>query len=271
MSNPIVIACLAAVFSWWFFTGVILLLVRYSDSASYRVRGFYAIASLPLFLIGFLLINFSAQFLSILAVYLSFIGALFVWGWLEYVFLIGIITGPNVSNCPESVSNSERFIRAWGTLAYHEIALLFALGVIFYLGWSAENMFGVWTFVILYVARVCAKLNLFFGVPRVNVEFVPKTLSHLTSYFRISALNWFFPLSITILSIALGCWIERILSVNLISDVIGFTLLATLTAMALLEHWVMVLPIPDAKLWRWMLPQEKQKVKHFRRKDYHGL
>ena len=58
MSNPIVIACLVAVFSWWFFTGVILLLVRYSDSASYRVRGFYAIASLPLFLIGFLSLAF---------------------------------------------------------------------------------------------------------------------------------------------------------------------------------------------------------------------
>ena len=34
---------------------------------------------------------------------------------------------------------------------------------------------------------------------------------------------------------------------------------------------MMVLPIPDAKLWRWMLPQEKQKEEHFRRKDYHGL
>ena len=33
--------------------------------------------------------------------------------------------------------------------------------------------------------------------------------------------------------------------------------------MALLEHWVMVLPIPDAKLWRWMLPQEKQKKTTF--------
>ena len=85
---------------------------------------------------------------------------------------------------------------------------------IFYLCWSAENMFGVWTFVILYFARICAKLNLFFGVPRINVEFVPATLSHLTSHFRISALNWFFPLSVTILTFALGCWIERLLSVN---------------------------------------------------------
>ena len=98
------------------------------------------------------------------AVYLSYLGAMVVWGWIEYVFLIGIITGPNISNCPKNVSNGERFIRAWGTLAYHEIALLSALGIIVYLGWSGENLFGVWTFVILYFARICAKLNLFFAI-----------------------------------------------------------------------------------------------------------
>jgi putative photosynthetic complex assembly protein 2 len=27
-----------------------------------------------------------------------------------------------------------------------------------------------------------------------------------------------------------------------------------LTALALLEHWLMVLPLPDERLWRWMLP-----------------
>ena len=271
MSNPIVIACLVAVFSWWFFTGIILLLVRYSDGSNFRSRRLYALCSIPFLVAGCILIQYSSQLVSVMAVYLSFLGAMLVWGWLEYVFLIGVITGPNTSNCPSNVTNAERFIRAWGTLAYHEIALLIALGSIFYLCWSAENMFGLWTFVILYFARICAKLNLFFGVPRINVEFVPATLSHLTSHFKISALNWFFPLSVTILTFALGCWIERLLSVNSLNDIIGFTLLSSLTAMALLEHWVMVLPIPDAKLWRWMLPQEKQKEDHFRRKDYHGL
>jgi hypothetical protein len=35
---------------------------------------------------------------------------------------------------------------------------------------------------------------------------------------------------------------------------IGFVLLTVLTALALLEHWFMVLPLPDQKLWTWMLP-----------------
>jgi hypothetical protein len=34
--------------------------------------------------------------------------------------------------------------------------------------------------------------------------------------------------------------------------------LSALTALALLEHWFMVLPLPDEKLWRWMLPERPQ-------------
>ena len=88
----------------------------------------------------------------------------------------------------------ERFIRAWGTLAYHEILLVISLLLILKLCWGAENTFGMWTFIVLYAARVFAKLNLFFGVPRINLEFVPQALDHLKSHFKIAALNWFFPL-----------------------------------------------------------------------------
>ena len=35
---------------------------------------------------------------------------------------------------------------------------------------------------------------------------------------------------------------------------VGFALLLALSALATLEHWLMVIPLPDAKLWRWMLP-----------------
>jgi len=38
----------------------------------------------------------------------------------------------------------------------------------------------------------------------------------------------------------------------------GFALLTSLCALALLEHWFMVIPLPDAKLWRWMLPDHAQ-------------
>ena len=31
-------------------------------------------------------------------------------------------------------------------------------------------------------------------------------------------------------------------------------MLATLTALATLEHWFLMLPLPSAELWRWSLP-----------------
>ena len=197
MSNPIVIACLVAVFSWWFFTGIILLLVRYSDGSSFGLEDFMRYFT-P-FLVAGWIDQYSSQFVSVLAVYLSFLGAMLVWGWLEYVFLIGVITGPNNQIVPRMLQMLKVY-QSMGDTSLSRDSTPYSLGSIFYLCWSAENMFGLWTFVILYFARICAKLNLFFGVPRINVEFVPATLSHLTSHFKISALNWFFPLSVTILT-----------------------------------------------------------------------
>lgn len=271
MASPIVIPCLIAIFSWWFFTGVILIAVRLSDRLTATARQKVCLAVSPVFALGLVGVEYSSETMSVMSVYLAFISALVVWGWIEFAFLTGVITGPNTSDCPPDIAPVERFIRAWGTLAYHEIALLASLGLVIYIGWGAANVFGMWTFIILYVARVFAKLNLFLGVPRVNVEFVPKALSHLTSHFRISSLNWFFPVSVTLLTFALACWIERIYALQSLSDIIGFSLLSALTALALVEHWVMVLPIPDARLWRWMLPQNKRIERKFRRKDSHGL
>ncbi|NBR33102.1 MAG: DUF3623 domain-containing protein [Rhodobacteraceae bacterium] len=272
MSNPIVIACLVAIFSWWFFTGMILIAVRLCDRLSIAQRQKVCLASLPIFGIGLFGIDYTANLQTTTAVYLGFFAALAVWGWIEFAFLTGVITGPNVTECPTNITPIERFIRAWGTLAYHEIALLASLSVIIYIGWGAENGFGMWTFIILYGARVFAKLNLFFGVPRINVEFVPKALAHLTSHFRVSSMNWFFPISVTLLTFALACWIERIYAMTLAEQIIGFSLLSSMTAMALVEHWVMVLPVPDAQLWRWMIPQKHEQIEQkYRRKDSHGL
>lgn len=271
MSNPIVIASLSAIFSWWLFTGVILLVVRLGDRFDTSVRTSLCWASFPIALLGVWGMMSTAHLASLGAVYGAFLSALLIWGWIEFAFLTGVITGPNRTECPKDINELERFIRAWGTLAYHEIALLVALLLVIFVTWGATNTFGAWTFIILYGARVFAKLNLYFGVPRVNVEFIPKALTHLISHFKIAALNWFFPLSVTLLTFALGCWVERIFASSSVEEITGFTLLAAMTSMALLEHWVMVLPVPDARLWRWMLPQKETVTTPIRRKDSHGL
>ena len=210
---------------------------------------------LPVFLLGWYGLWASADQGGLFAVYAGFLSAIAVWGWIELAFLCGIITGPNMRPCPKGVAPLERFIRAWGTIAYSEIVLFVSMVVIVVICWSAQNVFGMWTFIVLFFARISAKLNVYLGVPNINIEFLPSPMRHLASHFRVGPVNWFFPLGVLALSLALGCWLERAYAQPLGSaNAVGFSLLAALTALAIIEHWAMVLPIPDEKLWRWMIP-----------------
>jgi len=249
------IASLIAIFVWWFSTGAILFAVR---MAGRRNKGaVITLLSLPLLALG---IWGSIQTFDIntpMGSVYAFLSALTVWGWIELVFLTGEITGPNTSDCPEEVPERERFLRACGTLAYHEALLTAALIAMLIYGWGAENVFGLWTFIVLYCARLSARLNLYAGVPRINVEFPPAKPKHLESHFRIAPINRLYPVSIAALTFATACRLERLYAADTAGRAVGFTLPSTITALALSEHWLMVLPLPDAKSWRWMSPAPK--------------
>ena len=251
-------ASLLALFVWWFSTGAILMAVKHADRQGPGAGRRMTLLGLPMLILGAFGFWESMDDTSPLGACIAFLSALGIWGWIELAFLTGVITGPNTYRLPPNTPEWERFIRAWGTLAYHEMLLVAALITLFLIAWDAPNIFGAWTFAVLFFARISAKLNLFFGVPKINVDFLPSALAHLATYFRIRPLNWLFPISVSALSFATACWLERIHDATTQGQIIGFTLLTAITALALLEHWVMVLPIPDEKLWRWMLPAPKQ-------------
>ena len=247
-------AALVALFVWWFSTGVILLAVRMADRRGPRTHRTLALATLPLFGLGLWGYAATLTMEGVLGVHLAFVSVILIWGWVELAFLTGTITGPMRQPCPRGVPEWERFIRAWGTIAYHEMLLASLLVAMLIIGWGAINPFGMYVFAVLFVARVSAKLNLFFGVPKINVEFLPAPLLHLPSHFRIARCNWLYPISVSALAFATACWAERLIAADTTAAAAGFALLTALTALALLEHWFMVLPLPDEKLWRWMLP-----------------
>ncbi len=216
------------------------------------------VLGLPLLALGIAAVGYSFTMPTIPGVYAGFLGALAIWGWIELAFLTGVITGPERNPCPPGLSGWARFSRAWGAVAYHEIAL--ALGMIGLLvaASGSENQTAVWTYLILFSARISAKLNLFFGVPRINLEFIPARLDHLKSYFRRGPITVVFPVSITLLSFAVACFAQQMIVAKTPALDMQFNLLTALAALALLEHWLMVLPLPDARLWRWMLPAAKR-------------
>ena len=245
------IAAASAVFAWWISTGAILYAVHKSDDKGFEAKRAIVLVTAPAALIGFMIIRGSLAPMTIGNVYLSFFGALLVWGWMELSFLTGYITGP--SRKPLS-PNGSRFLQAFKTVAFHEIMLLAGLLTIIAISAKAENRVGMACFLILFVARIMAKLNLFFGVPRINTEFIPSSLAHLKSYFRQGSISFVFPIAITILTAVLAVCVERLINAQTDVIAVGFGLLTALSALALLEHWLMVVPLPDAKLWRWLMP-----------------
>ncbi len=259
MTNVWLVA-LSALFVWWFATGAILWRVRHADLGGRDDHLWSVLLGLPLLLGGFLGLHDTLTDASVAGVWWAFLSALAVWGWIELAFLSGIITGPNTRPCPPFAPQWERFLRATGTILWHELTLIAALLVLAHLARDAANPFGLYTFALLFFARISAKLNLFFGVPRIHTEFLPRPLSHLASHFRHRAMNWVFPLSITGLSYASACFAERALSAPADGAFVGFVLLTALALLALLEHWFMVLPLPDQKLWRWMLPEASRRT-----------
>ena len=247
-------AAAAALFAWWFFTGAILLVVRRADAGDLVAHGRNVFLTVPLFALGFAGLWVSAQELTVGNAYVAFISVLLIWGWIELAFLSGIITGPERAPCPEHLRGYARFARAWDTISRHEMLLAGALLAVVMITAQAENTVGLWTYIILFTARISAKLNLFFGVPQINTEFVPAPLQHIKSYFRQGPITMAFPVGVTFLSVAAACFAERLIAVQTPADTVGFALLTALAVLATIEHWFMVIPLPDAKLWRWMLP-----------------
>ena len=109
---------------------------------------------------------------------------------------------------------------------------------------------------MLFGARISAKLNVFLGVPNLSDDMLPPQVAYLRSYFARARMNPLFPASVTALTIAVGCWIWRAHAAPAGSGAeIGFALLAALTALALIEHWLMILPVRDTALWAWIAPK----------------
>lgn len=245
-------ACLFALFAWWFSTGAILLAVRRWDRCEADMRGL-VVAGVPFAVFGAIAAAAAAEMATVGGIYLGFVAALSLWGFVELTFLAGVITGPNRQPLAKGARGSARFRAAWAVVAWHEIALVSVLAALVWMADGAQNAMAAWTFGTLWVARVLAKLNLFLGVPGINIEAVPRTLAHIPSYFRQADPSWLFPPTILILSLATAMWVSRLFAAPTPEAAATYGLLAALTALALIEHWMMLLPAADTRLWRWLM------------------
>jgi putative photosynthetic complex assembly protein 2 len=140
------------------------------------------------------------------------------------------------------------------TSLYHELAVLSAVAFLVLISWGEPNQIGTWTFVVLWLMRWSAKLNLFLGVPNLN-DWLPDHLAYLKTYMPKRSMNLLFPISVTLPTVIVTLLVVQALGTDASSfAVVGLILVATLLALGILEHWFLVLPLPDEALWAWALP-----------------
>lgn len=241
-----------AIFVWWFSTGLVLLL----DGLPRKTFRWSILISSVLCLAALWGLSQSAAHSSAVAAYCSFTCALLVWAWHELTFLTGWLTGPRKIASPPDARGWTRFTQAVAAILWHEIGILVSGALIITLTWSAPNQVGAWTFLVLWGMRTSAKLNLFLGVRNLSEEFLPAHLAYMESFFRRRSMNVLFPFSVGIPSALLIGMLYRVFDPSVqAQNSVGLMLVATMLAMAILEHFLLVLPLPSTALWRWALRQ----------------
>jgi putative photosynthetic complex assembly protein 2 len=241
---------LFALLLWWSSTGAVLYLVGL-PRRSFRWSMAAATALAAASVAGLIAL---ADTVTPLGAYLGFACGLGLWAWHETSFLFGFVTGPRRLDARRDAAGWRRFRDALGTLVYHELAILVTAVALAWLLWDAANQVGLWAFFLLWIMRLSAKLNIFLGVPNMNEEFLPPHLGFLRSYFRKRAMNPLFPLSVTVGTLGFIWLLARAIAVEASAfEAAACLMLAAMLALAVLEHWFLVLPVPDAALWRWAM------------------
>jgi putative photosynthetic complex assembly protein 2 len=243
-------AVLVAVLMWWGGTGVVLLLDGVSRPIhrwSLRLGSLLALAALAL-------MHRSAAVAAPWAAYAGFASAIVVWGWQELAFLTGNLTGPRRAPPTPGAGRWQLFVEAVGVLLWHELAIALGALVVLAIVHDEPNQVALWTYAVLWAMRTSAKLNLHLGVRNPGLELLPAHLAYLSGYFRVRAFNGFLPLAmaaaLAVLSRLIGLALDPSMDAG---QAIGLVLVASLLALAILEHLMLVLPFSPAAPWRWAL------------------
>jgi putative photosynthetic complex assembly protein 2 len=239
----------ATIVLWWGLTGLIAWMVG-RPPTTYRpmLWGASAIA-----VVSLLVLALVAEKTSVSDAWVGFIAALGLWSWIELSFLTGWITGPKKTRSRQRHHGVRHAFDAVLAILWHEFAIIAVVASAAIISIDAPNRVGLYTLLLLWVMRSSAKLNLFLGVRNLGEVFLPVHLAHLVGYFRQRTMNLLFPFSVLLASFIAWQFAEQAYAADTPFAAVGFTMLATLATLALLEHWLMVLPLRAEALWSWSL------------------
>ncbi len=234
---------------WFVSTGLVAMLNhrrRQSFGRALVIAGVCAIG-------GLTLVAFTSNITAVWAIYASFVGGLMIWCWHEISFLTGAVAGSHRDPCPPQAQGWERFSAATMALIHHEIALVMTAGLLLSLAAFTGNPTGAYTFALLLIFRLSSKLNIYWGVPNMSDELLPKHLEYLKTYFGPKQLRPFLPISIAAIG-GLAMYFALAASNAATSgEMVQAALLCCLCLLAALEHIFLAIPFRDSALWQWAL------------------
>ncbi len=190
---------------------------------------------------------------SVRGAYITFTAAAVVWAFVEVSFYTGYIVGPQVRPLFTIGPSWQAFHQAVHRSLYHEVMVLGGATGMITLWFFSKNKFGVQTFLIFWLMHQSAKLNIFLGVTNTGGEFLPDTVSSLKPYMTVAAMNWLFPISVTVATIAAYQLISNTWRAEETWKKVGHILVGMMALLAVLEHWMLVLPL-DGSLWDIAVP-----------------
>jgi putative photosynthetic complex assembly protein 2 len=210
---------------------------------------------------GLIVILAASLSAEVWAVYLAFVGALMVWGWHELSFLTGASAGPRRGLADPSLTGLARFRQAAATVMHHEVALALTALLLISLSWNVPNQIGATVFALMFGMRLISKINLFVGVPNSTSEMLPEHLGYLKSYFGPNRVTVLLALSIAGIAGVTAYFAQLALAAPVGSaEMVGASLLTTLSLLGVLEHLFLALPFRDGMLWGWALPKRRSAI-----------
>ncbi|WP_373060914.1 DUF3623 family protein [Gemmatimonas sp.] len=231
---------LVVVFFWWSATGVIFALQR---SAGTRLLGLVLATMMAVW--GAWLLYFERDRATASGARRTFLGAAFLWTWVQVAFYGGWLVGPTSLMVPipaESPSWSLA-VRAVLSMFWYQLAMLAVLGITGYLTARRANRAGWWALVLFWATHQAASINIFLGVENPGRGFFPEPLVFLESYFGPQRNSWLLPISVALLLVFTLRTIIHALRDRSPLRRQGMMLLSVLGVLGVLELAVLGMPV----------------------------
>lgn len=251
-----VLPILYMMFLWWFSTGTIMAVYGRRQDVTRLFFVLYTLAAL----VAFAVLLRVRQQMDPDGVYAAVTCAIVIWGWHVTGYYLGFVSGPRDSHEAltqirdvHTLGLKARFTLAFRASLHHEVLALGTGVLIAALTWGQPNQWTLWLYLTLWLMHGSARLNVFLGVRNFNADLLPEAMHYLKHIVGKRDFNMFFPFSMVLAGTAVMVLIYQAIMPGVTTAyAMGASMVATTIVLGMLEHGLLVLPLP-VMLWGWGL------------------